>query len=60
MQLRSPSVDPSVKAFLWALLFFCLLWLGALALGYPSGSSFVLSLVAAGAIFLLVRLRGTR
>ncbi|MCS7007707.1 MAG: hypothetical protein RMM28_09000 [Thermoleophilia bacterium] len=60
MHVRIPSIDPGVKAFLWALLFFFVLWLGALALGYPSGASFVLSLLAACGIFLLVRLRGTR
>ncbi|GIU95057.1 MAG: hypothetical protein KatS3mg012_1514 [Gaiellaceae bacterium] len=60
MHLRIPSVDPGVKAFLWACLFFLVLWLGALALGYPNGTSFVLSAVVAAGIFLLVRLRGAR
>lgn len=60
MHLRAPSIDPGAKAFLWALVFFLVLWLGALALGYPNGVSFVLSLVAAGGIFLLIRTRGAR
>lgn len=60
MHLRTPSIDPGVKAFLWSCVFFLVLWLGALALGYPNGTSFVLALVAAGGIFLLVRLRGSR
>lgn len=60
MHLRAPSVDPGVKAFLWALVFFLVLWLGALALGYPNGTSFVLSLLVGGGVFLLVRTRGSR
>lgn len=58
MHFRLPSIDPGVQAFLWALVFFLYLWLGALALGYPAGDSLVLSLIAAGGIFLLVRTRG--
>jgi hypothetical protein len=58
MHLRMPSIDQGVQAFLWALVFFLYLWLGALALEFPGGTSFVLSLLAAAAIFLLVRTRG--
>jgi hypothetical protein len=54
-----PSIDQGVQAFLWALVFFLYLWLGALALEFPGGTSFVLSLLAAAAIFLLVRTRGS-
>ena len=53
-----PSIDRGVQAFVWALVFFLILWLGALALDVAGGTAFVLSLVAAGAIFLLVRTRG--
>jgi hypothetical protein len=38
--------------------FFLFLWLGALALKLPGGTSFIISLLAAGLIFLLVRTRG--
>lgn len=58
MHLRMPSIDQGVQAFVWALVFFLYLWLGALLLGLPSGTSFVVSLLLAAAIFLLVRTRG--
>jgi len=58
MHLRAPSVDQGVQAFLWALVFFLYLWLGALAIDVPGGVAFVVALLAAGAIFLFVRLRG--
>ena len=34
------------------------MWLGALAVDVPGGVAFIVSLVAAGAIFLFVRTRG--
>ena len=58
MHLRMPSIDQGVQAFLWAVFFFLLLWVGMLALEVSSATAFILSLVAAGAIFLFVRLRG--
>ena len=58
MHLRMPSIDQGVQAFVWALVFFLFLWLGALALKLPGGTSFILSLLAALVIFLLVRTRG--
>jgi len=58
MHFRMPSIDQGVQAFVWTLVFFLYMWLGALALGFPGGTSFVVSLVAAAAIFLLVRTRG--
>jgi hypothetical protein len=58
MHLRMPSIDQGVQAFIWAVVFFLILWFGALALGFPGGTSFVVSLLLAGAIFLLVRTRG--
>lgn len=56
--LRPPSVDKGVSAFFWALGFFLYLWLGMIALGIAKGPAFVLSAVAAGAIFLFIRLYG--
>jgi hypothetical protein len=58
MHLRMPSIDRGVQSFVWALVFFLYLWLGSLAVGFPAGTSFVLSLLLAGAIFLFVRTRG--
>ena len=58
MHLHMPSIDQGVQAFAWAVVFFLYLWLGSLALGFPGGTSFVLSLLVGGAVFLLVRVRG--
>ena len=58
MHLRMPSIDQGVQAFVWAAIFFLILWLGMLAVGVSLATAFILSLVAAGAIFLFVRLRG--
>lgn len=58
MHLRVPSIDQGVQAFAWSVVFFLFMWLGALAIDVPGGIAFVLSLVAAGAIFLFVRTRG--
>ena len=59
MHLRLPSIDQGVQAFVWAVVFFLYLWLGALAVDVPGGIAFVLSLVLAAAIFLFVRTRGS-
>ncbi len=58
MHLRAPSIDQGVQAFAWSVVFFLFMWLGALAIDVPGGIAFVVSLVAAGAIFLFVRTRG--
>ena len=58
LHLRMPSIDQGVPAFAWAVFFFLLLWLGMLAVGVGSATALILSLVAGGAIFLFVRVRG--
>jgi hypothetical protein len=58
MHLRAPSVDQGVHAFAWSVVFFLYMWLGALAIEVPGAIAFVVSLVAAAAIFLFIRLRG--
>ena len=58
MHLRMPSIDQGVQAFAWAAFYFVVLWIGMLAIGVSNATAFILSLVAAGAIFLFVRLRG--
>ena len=58
MHLRAPSVDQGVHAFGWSVVFFLFIWLGGLAVGISGGLAFVVSLVAAAAIFMFVRLRG--
>ena len=60
MHLRAPSIDQGVRAFIWSVVFFLYMWFGALAIDVPGGVAFVVSLVAAGAIFLFVRTRGQR
>ena len=58
MHLRAPSIDQGVHAFVWSVVFFLFMWLGALAIDVPGGTAFVISLVAGAAIFLFVRTRG--
>lgn len=58
VHLRMPSIDQGVQSFIWAVVFFVILWLGMLAVGVSGGTALILSLVSAAAIFLLVRLRG--
>ena len=58
MHLRAPSVDQGVHAFGWSVVFFLFMWLGGLAVGVSGALAFVVSLVAAAAIFMFVRLRG--
>ncbi len=58
MHLRWPSIDQGKQAFLWAVFFFLLLWVGMLALAVSGATALILSLVSSGAIFLFVRLRG--
>jgi hypothetical protein len=58
VHLRMPSIDQGVQAFLWAVVFFLFMWLGALAVGVSGGVAFVVPLVLSCGIFLLVRTRG--
>jgi hypothetical protein len=58
MHLRAPSIDQGIHAFIWSVVFFLFMWLGALAIDVPGGTAFVISLVVAAAIFLFVRTRG--
>lgn len=53
-----PSIDQGVQAFVWAVVFFLVMWLGALALDFAAGTSLVICLLLAAAIFLFVRTRG--
>lgn len=59
MHLRQPSIDHGVRSFIWAVVFFLVLYFGMVAIGVAKGTSFLLSLVAAFLIFLFVRTRGT-
>ena len=56
MHLRAPSTDRGVQSFIWALVFFLLLYFGMVALAIAKG----VALVVAFLIFLVVRTRGLR
>ena len=58
MHLRSPSVDRGVQSFIWAVVFFLVLYLGMVAIAISKATAFVLSLVVAFLVFLFVRTRG--
>ena len=58
MHLRSPSVDRGVQSFIWAVVFFLVLYLGMVAIEVSTATALVLSLVVAFLVFLLVRTRG--
>jgi hypothetical protein len=58
MHLRMPSIDRGVTSFLWAFGLGLYLWLGMLAIGISGATAFIISAVAACAIFLYVRLFG--
>jgi len=60
MHLRAPSTDRGVQSFIWALVFFLLLYFGMVALAIAKGTAFVVALVVAFLIFLVVRTRGLR
>jgi hypothetical protein len=59
MHLRLPSVDRGVQSFLWALVFFLILYFGMVAVDVGKATALLVSLVSAFLIFLLVRIRGT-
>ena len=58
MHLRPPSVDHGVVSFVWALGLGLLIFFGLLAVDVGRGTALIVSAVAAGAIFLYVRIYG--
>jgi hypothetical protein len=58
MHLRLPAFDRGVTSFLWGFGFGLFLWLGMLAIGVDGATAFIFSALAAGVIFLYVRLYG--
>jgi hypothetical protein len=58
MHLRLPSIDPGVRAFLWAFFLALYIWLGLLAIGVGQATSLIIALISLGAIFLYVRIYG--
>jgi hypothetical protein len=58
MHLRMPSIDRGVQSFIWAVVFFLILYLGMVAIAVSKATALVLSLVVAFLVFLFVRTRG--
>ena len=59
MHLRMPSMDRGVQSFLWALVFFLVLYFGMVAVEVGKATALLISLISAFLIFLLVRTRGS-
>jgi hypothetical protein len=60
VHLRMPSIDPGVRAFLWSLVFFLVIWFGGLAVDVKPATAFIIGLVTAFFVFFLIRIRGDR
>jgi hypothetical protein len=58
MHLRPPSIDHGVISFIWAVVLGAIIWAGMRAIGVSEATSVIISAVAAGAIFLYVRIYG--
>ena len=58
MHLRLPSVDRGVHSFVWAVVFFLIMYFGMVAVDVSKATALMVSLVAAFLIFLLIRTRG--
>jgi hypothetical protein len=60
VHLRVPSIDPGVRAFLWSLVFFLVIWFGGLAVDVKPATAFTIGLVAGFFAFFVIRTRGDR
>jgi hypothetical protein len=58
VHLRLPSIDPGVRAFLWAFFLALYIWGFLLAVGIDKGTATVVGFLSFGGIFLLVRIFG--
>jgi hypothetical protein len=58
MHLRAPSNDRGVTSFVWALVFFAVLYFGMVLIQFAKGTALIVSLAASIAIFVFVRLQG--
>jgi hypothetical protein len=58
MHLRMPSIDHGVQAFLWALVFFLIMYFGMVAIEIGKGTALLVSLAGAFLIYLFIRTRG--
>ena len=58
MHLRPPSIDHGVVSALWAIGLGLFILFGSVAIGVELATAFIVASVAAGAIFLFVRIYG--
>lgn len=58
MHLRAPSTDRGVQSFVWAVVYFLVLWLGMLLIGVERATALISAGVAAFLIYLFVRTHG--
>jgi hypothetical protein len=58
MHLRAPSVDRGVQSFLWAVVFFLVMYFGMVAVEVSKATALIVSLVASFLIFVFVRTCG--
>ncbi len=58
MNIRPPSIDQGVIAFVWAVVLGAYIYFGLVAVGASGAMAAVLALVSFAAIWLFVRLRG--
>jgi polyisoprenoid-binding protein YceI len=57
--IPTPIIDPRVSSFLWALLFFLVIWFGMVAVGVSHGTAVPFALAASFLIYLFVRAQGS-
>jgi hypothetical protein len=58
VHLRPPSLDHGLVSGLWAILFFLIMFFGAVAVDVDTATALIFSALAAAAIYFFVRLRG--
>jgi hypothetical protein len=58
VHLRAPSLDHGLVSALWAIFFGLFILLGSISVGLDKGTAFIISPLAAAAIYLYVRLYG--
>ena len=58
MHLRLPSFDRGVLSFIWAVVFFVILYFGMVAVDVSKATALIISLISTFLIFLFVRTRG--
>lgn len=58
MHLRPPALDHGLVSALWAIGLGLFILLGSIAVGVDKGTAFIVAPLAAGAIYLFVRIYG--